>query len=231
MYNLCSIILPIYNQSDHVRSVVDEYMENLTKLTIPYEIILVVNGSRDNSEDLCRTLAERHENVLLIVSQAGGWGFAVKLGLNSANGNLLCFTNSARTAADDLLFSIQFALNNPNMVVKANRKIRDNVLRRLGSLFYNLQCRILFGIPVWDINGTPKLFPKNFKNLLTLSENGDLFDLEFIFQCSKNGYKILEMPVNQTSRRSGKSTTDIMSALRMYREVFRFYLNSPRGHK
>ncbi|MBI4772608.1 MAG: glycosyltransferase [Deltaproteobacteria bacterium] len=231
MYTLCSIVLPICNQADHIRTVVNEYAEKLAELTVPYEIILVVNGCRDNSEALCRDLAERRENVRLIVSRTGGWGLAVKLGMSSAGGNLLCFTNSARTTADDLLFSIQFALDNPGIVVKANRKIRETALRRLGSILYNIQCRMLFDIPVWDINGTPKLFPRDFKHLLTLSEDGDLFDMEFIFRCTMNGYRIVEFPINLTPRHGGKSTTGILSALRMYGGAFGFYLNSPGGRK
>jgi glycosyltransferase involved in cell wall biosynthesis len=229
MYRLCSIVLPIYNQADHIQTVVNEYEERLARLTIPYEIILVVNGCRDDSETVCRELAEKRENIRLIVSRAGGWGLAVKLGLSFAGGNLLCFTNSARTTADGLLLSIQFALNNPGMVVKANRQIRENALRRLGSLLYNIQCRLLFGIAVWDINGTPKLFPRDFNQLLTLSENGDLFDMEFLYRCTMNGYRIVEMPISLTPRHGGRSTTNILSALRMYRKAFRFYLNLPRG--
>ena len=44
--------------------------------------------------------------------------------------------------------------------MKANRKIRDNWRRRLGSLLYNLECRALFDLANWDINGTPKVFPR-----------------------------------------------------------------------
>jgi hypothetical protein len=45
--------------------------------------------------------------------------------------------------------------------VKANRKIRDHWSRRLGSLLYNLECRALFDLSVWDVNGTPKVFPRS----------------------------------------------------------------------
>jgi glycosyltransferase involved in cell wall biosynthesis len=231
MYKLCSIILPVFNQADHIQTVVNEYQEKLAELAIPYEMLLVVNGCSDNSEIICRELAKRQKNVRLIVSLSAGWGLAVKLGVRSAGGNLLCYTNSARTSADDLLLSIQFALNNPGMVVKANRQSRNNALRRLGSLLYNIQCRILFGISVWDINGTPKLFPRDFTQLVTLSEDGDLFDMEFLFHCTRNGHKIRELPIYKTQRHGGRSTTNILSALKIYRRAFEFYLNSSRGRQ
>ena len=51
-------------------------------------------------------------------------------------------------------------------VIKASRKIRENWKRRLGSLLYNLECRALFDLPYWDINGTPKVFGRHFIPLI-----------------------------------------------------------------
>lgn len=230
MDTLCSVVLPVCNQADHVQSVVKEYAKKLAGLPVPYEIILVVNGCRDQSEAVCEALASAHENIRLIVSRSGGWGLAVKLGMNAAGGNLLCFTNSARTTADDLLVSIQVALSNRGTVIKANRRMRGDPLRRLGSFLYNVQCRMLFQIPVWDINGTPKVFPREFAHLLTLSEDGDLFDMEFLHQCTIRGLPIEEIPIHRTSRHGGKSTTTLLSALRMYRGAFRYFLDLPGAH-
>ena len=53
-----------------------------------------------------------------------------------------------------------YAAAYPNVVVKANRKIREHWTRRLGSLLYNLECRALFDLSNWDVNGTPKVFPR-----------------------------------------------------------------------
>jgi hypothetical protein len=101
-------------------------------------------------------------------------------------------------------------------VLKANRKIRDNWRRRLGSLIYNLECRALFDLPIWDINGTPKVFPREFGALLELERDDDLIDLEFAWVCKREDYPILEVPLLATQRHGGRSTTNYGSALRMY---------------
>ncbi len=61
----------------------------------------MVNGSSDRSWDVCQTLAERYPTVRSILSPRGGWGLAVQIGLREVRGDILCYTNSARTAASD----------------------------------------------------------------------------------------------------------------------------------
>ena len=58
----------------------------------------------------------------------------MRLGLEAAQGDILCYTNSARTEPQDLVLLLYYALTNPDAVIKANRKIREHWSRRLGSL-------------------------------------------------------------------------------------------------
>ena len=76
-------------------------------------------------------------------------------------------TNSARTTSDDLVRLLLHGVTNQSVVVKANRKIRDNWRRRVRSLLFALECRALFDLANWDINGTPKVFPRRFAKLLS----------------------------------------------------------------
>jgi hypothetical protein len=109
-----------------------------------------------------------------------------------------------------------YAISNPNSAIKANRKIREGIGRRLGSLFYNLQARSIYDLPMWDINGTPKLFPRSFDKLLELHQNGDLIDLEFNVICRQQDYPVLEVPILSSKRHGGKSTTGLKTAFRLY---------------
>jgi glycosyltransferase involved in cell wall biosynthesis len=215
-YQLVSVILPVYNQADHIQDIVDEFAATLDEAPLAHEMILVVNGCRDNSLEVCRSLEQVYPSVRVAHSIRGGWGLAVRLGLREARGDLLCYTNSARTSARDLMLILLYAVVNPGVVVKANRKIRDNWRRRLGSLLYNLECRALFDLAYWDINGTPKVFPRRFDRLLTLARDDDLIDAEFNIICRRQHYPILEVPIFSTRRHGGFSTTSYRSALKMY---------------
>jgi len=217
---LISIVLPIHNQADHVGSIVPEYEEALARIPNPHEMILVVNGCRDNSLEICQALAEQHAAIRVVHNEQGGWGLAVKLGLAAAQGELLCYTNSARTRPQDLTLLLLYAIAFPNVVIKANRKIRDRWHRRLGSLLYNLECRALFDLPHWDINGTPKVFPRKFDRLLGLTRDDDLIDAEFNIICRREGYPMVEVPIFSYLRHGGESITTYRSALRLYWGAF-----------
>jgi glycosyltransferase involved in cell wall biosynthesis len=213
---LVSLVLPVHNQGEHIRSIVEGYIDGLEVLPIRHEIILVVNGSNDDSQAVCDALAAEFEVVQAIALDKRGWGRSVRTGLAAARGDLLCFTNSARTTREILMLTLAYALAYPEVALKANRRIRESRRRRLGSLIYNLECRALFDLSVWDINGTPKIFPRSFDKLLALTRDDDLLDCEFNVVCRENDYPMIEVPILATERHGGRSTTNYSSAIRMY---------------
>jgi glycosyltransferase involved in cell wall biosynthesis len=213
---LISVILPVHNQADHLESIVDEYEQALQRQPNQCELLLIENGSRDRTYEVCKALETRHPIVKAVHSPRGGWGHAVKLGMDVARGDLICYTNSARTSPDDLLLMLLYATAYPNVVVKANRKIREGARRRLGSLLYNIECRWLFDLASWDVNGTPKVFPRTFGKLLALTRDDDLIDAEFSAICRQEGYPVIEVPIFSSRRHGGRSTTNLRSAVKMY---------------
>ena len=218
---LASVVLPVYNQADHIGKVLEEYASALERLDFAYELLPVVNGPRrDNSLEICKVLEARLPVVRTLCIEQGGWGRAVRAGLAGARGELLCYANSARTTGKDLLLVLLYGSIHTDSVIKASRRIRENWPRRLGSLLYNLQCRALFDLPYWDINGTPKVFHRSLSRLLDLSRDDDLIDLEFNVICRREGYPVIETPTFSTSRHSGGSTTNLRSAWRLYRGAF-----------
>lgn len=214
--SLISVVLPVYNQADHVEPMIREYEAVLARLPVPYELVVVVNGSTDDSLAVCRRLEDANDSLRVLHSELGGWGRAVRLGLEAARGDLLCYTNLARTTPEDLTLLLLYATVQEDVVVKANRKIRDSAMRRIGSLLYNLECRALFDLSYWDINGTPKVFPRKLDQLMKLSRDDDLIDVEFNIICRREDYKMLEVPIFSHRRHGGRSTTGLFSAAKLY---------------
>jgi len=213
---LVSVVLPVHDQADHIGAVVAEYAGALERLPMRHEIVLVPNGSRDASERRCAELAAASPTVRSAPLPRGGWGRAVRHGLGVAAGDLLCYTNSARTTTADLTLAILYARAFPGTVVKANRKVRERWTRRLGSLLYNLECRALFDLSCWDVNGTPKVFPRTCDRLLALTRDDDLIDAEFALVCRRADYPLIEIPIFSSRRWAGRSTTTLRSAAKMY---------------
>lgn len=211
-----SLILPIHNQADHVEQVVTGFVRVLDVFAQTYELLLVTNACTDASVSVCQALAAANPAVQVIELAEGGWGRAVRAGLGEASGEILCYTNAARTTPEILTLMLGYAVAYPDVVLKANRRVRDSLWRRLGSLVYNLECRLLFDLPVWDVNGTPKIFPRAYEQLLQLTRNDDLIDLEFNVICQREGYPLVEVPLLATVRHGGSSTTSVRSGLNLY---------------
>ena len=218
-----SVILPVYKQADHIEEVVETYVNILAEIPYSHEIILVVNDGETLTWEICRSLSEQYNTVRTVRSEQSGWGRAVRLGLQESRGDILCYTNSARTNSSDLMILILYAVANSGAVIKANRHRRGNLVRKMGSLLFNIECRALFRLPTWDINATPKVFSRESYNLIQPCSDGDLLDLEIYFKCKELNKTILEVPLYSQPRRTGKSTTNYHSAMNLYWGAFQMW--------
>jgi len=224
-----SIILPIYKQASHIEVIYGNYTTILNECDFSYEIIFVVNGAKDGSFSKCQSLARLNANIKAYEIEESGWGRAVKFGISVAESPLIAYTNSARTNVNDLITTIKFASVDNQTVVKANRIIRESFLRRLGSVIYNFENRYLFNTAIWDVNGTPKVFPKEVIKSIDIQSNNDLIDAELMAICRQRNITTIEIPIYFTDRISGKSTTNIKSALNMYSGIIKLKRNLKNG--
>jgi hypothetical protein len=194
-YSFASIILPILGASRaDVSSLVHTYTQTLSEIPVPSELILVVH--EPDKENLSQSLPEDNENIRYVLTPQPGWGAAVRTGLKNARGDLLAYTNWLSTKPKNLTLILSVALANPNMVIKATRRVDGHWIRRLGGVFYTAECRFLFDLPYWDINATPKAFPSSFDQLLELQSDDFLLETEFCVVCRTKPYPVLEVPVD-----------------------------------
>ncbi|MDW5596158.1 glycosyltransferase [Conexibacter stalactiti] len=219
-----SLILPIHNQADHIALVVHGFLADFEKLERRCELILLPNGCRDASAEICAELCARFpESVRMVELKEGGWGRAINAGLEIARGEIVGYTNSARTTPETATLMLAYAIAYPNAVLKASRRVRENVRRKLGSALYNFECRRLFDLATWDVDGTPKLFPRSFRHLFQIEADAELYDLELMRACHYAGYPVVEIPVFATERFGGRSTTNYRSAVRMLWGAYRLH--------
>jgi len=218
-----SIILPLYKQESHIDEIIQKYVKGLESQPHSWELILVINGGKDNAFVKAQHFAAHDKRITPLELKEGGWGRAVKYGMSKGNGAYLCYTNSARTQINDLLIMLKYAHVNEQTVIKATRIVRNSFFRKLGSVIYNYENRTLFQTAIMDVNGTPKVFPNNTWKRLDVISNDDLIDAEAIAKCFKKEIPVVEVPVRITERLQGKSTTKIRSAIRMYIGLLKLY--------
>lgn len=220
---LISIILPAYKQADHIEQVVKEVVTELQQLPVPFELILVPNGPEERTFQKCDELSRCLPHTRSIPISGSGWGRAVNAGLQEARGELLCYSNSARTNAQELRRVIDIALSLGPSLVKATRRSRDSLFRRAGSVLFNFECRMLFDLSCWDINGTPKVFPRLALSKLDTGDTGDLFDLRLLVSATDCGLQVVEVPISCVQRHGGTSTTSFRRGLGLYVGAIKWY--------
>ncbi len=216
-----SVILPIYNQGSQIDYLFEQYTSKLDELKVSWELLFIVNGSKDDSYQKALACSQKNSAVKTFNLEKGGWGRAVKFGLLKAEGEIVCYTNSARTSVEDLALVIKCALANEGIVIKTTRVIRESLLRKMGSILYNYENRLLIGTPLWDVNGTPKVIPAKYLADLNIFSEGDLIDAEIMAKLFRKNVPLVEILITSTKRISGSSTTKLRSALKMYRGLFK----------
>jgi len=189
---LLSIIVPIYNVEDYLEDCLESILKTDIKET---EIILVDDGSTDNSNQLIRKFKQKDNRVKIIVKENGGLSSARNAGLNIARGEYILFIDS-----DDILYpeplsrALENAMNdNSEIVIFDYFEFEDlsNVRYRYDRAFlperllsdHELILNKLFymdiNFAVWN-----KLYKHSFlrDNNLSFKENTWFEDLDFIFK-------------------------------------------------
>jgi glycosyltransferase involved in cell wall biosynthesis len=216
-----SVILPCRNQADHIRAIIESYYPALDTIGQPYELVVVPNACTDATVAVVLAMMEQERRIRVEESPLPGWGRAVLAGLRCARGELLCYSNSARTDPARIPPLVDVWRQNPSCIVKVCRIQRKAFLREIGSLLYNLEGRLLLGTRSGDVNGTPKLFSRPLCQRLDLRCEDDLLDMELMAKARRLGVQTLEIPVPGFRRHGGKSSTTLASAWKMYAGVWR----------
>lgn len=160
-----SLVIPCYNEAKTLPFLIERLVHSFTAKD-EIEIILVNNGSTDNSESILQEAAAQYdflETVHVVKNQ--GYGYGILQGLNAAKGDFLGWTHADMQAdPSDVKIGFKFfeADKNPEaLFVKGLRFGRpfSDVIFTMGMSIFD---SILFFLPLWDINAQPTLFSRKF---------------------------------------------------------------------
>lgn len=200
---MLSVIVPCYNEEKNLPLLVKHFSKALSG--IRGELVLVNNGSTDNSQLVIDKLMKKYRFIRCVVIKKNiGYGHGILMGLKNAKGNVLAYTHAdlqcnpldVRRAYE--IFSNQ---KDRKILVKGNRKGRFSVL----TTGFHALAMMLFLKKFDDINGQPKVFHKNLLKEFRKPPLG--FQLDFYIQhrALENGYAVISIPVKFGVRRYGYS--------------------------
>ena len=152
-----SIIIPVYNISNYISECVNSVLKQSFK---DYEIILVNDGSIDDSFNICLNYSKKYKNVRLINQQNGGLSSARNAGINQAEGDYLLFLDG-----DDFWKDGEF-LENLNCIIETNSP--DTIIFSY-SYYYSKDRIKEYQFDLLEISSSSNNFSDN---LYSLIDNG-----------------------------------------------------------
>lgn len=200
-----SVVLPVYEEEDNLRPLIDELEEVLGPTGRAYEIIAIDDGSRDRSRAILKELAADHPALRAIFFRRNsGQTAAFDAGFRAASGRIV-ITMDADLQNDphDIPAMIDRLEEGFDLVSGWRKKRKDGfILRRLPSVIANTMIRRITRAPIHDLGCSLKVYRREITDELRLY--GEMH--RFIAPLAEAmGARITEMVVNHRPRRAGTS--------------------------
>jgi glycosyltransferase involved in cell wall biosynthesis len=205
-----SLVMPCYNEEESVGVTIPRLVAAFEAAGHRLELIAVDNGSRDRTGEILRTLAEKHACVRPHrIEQNQGYGFGLLSGIPLSRARWVGFIPAdGQIDAQDVVHLFEAAAaSRGDVVAKARRRFRmDGLRRKIVSIAYNLLIRLLWPrLDSLDINGTPKILPREALLRMDLQSRGWFLDPEIMIKSHYMGLRVLEFNVFARMRGSGVS--------------------------
>ncbi len=198
-----SVVSPFYNESGIIRESVIEMLSQLEKLDAEWELIVVNDGSTDDSADIVREIAANDSRLRLIeYSNNRGRGYALRTGIHSAAGDIIVTTEIDLSWGQDIVQELVAAMRRwPDAdIVVASPHLPDGcyknvpLKRVLFSRIGNRIIRACMSNVVTMNTGMTRAYRSEVIRSLPLTEEGKEFHLEVILKAKTLGYRIREIP-------------------------------------
>ena len=204
-----SYFFPAHNEAANLRGLVDEALETLPSLAERFEILIVDDGSRDETPAIADELAAAHPEVRAVHHPTNlGYGAALRSGFAAAGYEALAFTDGDRQfkVADLARLIDRFAAGDADAVVGFRIKRADPLVRTLYAKAYRLANRIFFGLRVRDVDCACKLFRRSALEGVNVDSGGAFFSAELLIKLHARGRRIAEVGVPHYPRTAGSPT-------------------------
>jgi dolichol-phosphate mannosyltransferase len=218
-----SLAIPLYNEEECVEKSVTEIIRGLDRnFAGEYELILVINGSRDRTPEICQQLAGYYSCVRTVRLEPNqGYGGGIIGGLEAARGDYVGFMcGDGQISPDDLGRVMQEIASGSWDLVKACRISRgDGWIRKANSLVYNSLFALLLGTRSRDINAMPKIWRREAAWLLAPTSRDWFIDAEIMVKARYRGLRVKEVDVRYLERAGGRSVVRVATIFEFLRNA------------
>lgn len=224
-----SVFFPAYNEEANIEATVRKAKKVLVEVAKKWEILIINDGSKDNTLKIAEKLAKEDRRIRVINHRVNrGYGAALKSGFYNARFPWIAFTDS------DGQFDFSEIVN---FIKKQKETGADLVIgyyldrkvpfyRKINSKLWELLVSFLFGLRVNDIDCGFKLINKKVIDSIPKleSERGAFISSEFLIKAKKRGFKIVEIGVRHYPRKAGEATGAKLNVIiKSFIDLFRLW--------
>ncbi len=211
MENILSIVIPAYNEQSSIECTLDKIIEYFQDTNTTFELIIVDDGSSDNSlEILKKYRALKYKNILpnkiilLNNKRNMGKGFSVQRGVLKSKGKFVLFTDADLSTPIEEVGKMLLYLQNGYNITLGSRSlkeskviIRQNILRQSMGKIFNKLVRLFLNIKYSDTQCGFKCFDRKAVDMIfpILKIMDFSFDVEILYLAQKLGLNVIEIPV------------------------------------
>ena len=224
-----SVFFPAVNEEKNILQTVIKAREVLVKIADKWEIIIINDGSSDQTQIIADKLAGDDDRIKVINhSQNKGYGAAFKSGVYAAQFAWIAFTDSDG----------QFDFSEITTLIQRQNQTKADVIvgyylsrkvsfsRKINTFFWQLVVNLLFDLHLRDIDCGFKLFRKKVIETIPQleSERGAFISSEFLIKAQNQGFQIVEIGVHHFPRKEGVATGAKLNVIvKSFIDLFRLW--------
>lgn len=220
-----SIFFPAYNEEKNIEDVINETLAVADEIAEKYEIVIVNDASKDNTKAIVENIARTNPMVRCVSHPINrGYGGALKTGFESAKYNYVFFSDADRQFSIDQLKKFIPLADEADLVIGYRINRQDPFYRVMNAKAYNILIRILFRLPIRDIDCAFKLIKKRVLDSVEIDAESQFISAELLIQAHYKGFRIEQIGVDHLPRKQGKSTGNSIKAIKnSFKDLFDLY--------
>jgi glycosyltransferase involved in cell wall biosynthesis len=202
-----SLVFPVFDEQDNVGPLLESAVALGRRLGRSFEIVVVDDGSRDESPERIAALLSLHPEIRAVHHPANrGYGAALRSGLREARGALVFFSDADLQFDLDELERLLAHAGAFDIVAGFRASRRDPWGRHVLAWGWGELVNALFGLGVRDIDCAFKLFRREVIDAIPIASLGAFINTEMLVRARAAGFRIRQVPVTHRPRRAGHPT-------------------------